>query len=159
MSSADNQKISDLSLEVGLLKRDYEQLTGITNKLSFSIEKIQEMNANLLRMIALHDQKHDNHLATESELKEDIKELHSRITTVTRELHDKIDTVEKNISERIDALRRELQQHETIDVQRNKVTNILREIDKYKYLIIGGAVAVGWILGNVNLGVLGTLMK
>jgi hypothetical protein len=40
-----------------------------------------------------------------------------------------------------------------------KVTQILKEMDRYKWMILGAAIAVGWILGNVNLGVLGTLIK
>jgi hypothetical protein len=41
-------------------------------------------------------------------LKDDIKELHSRITTVNRELHEKIDQVERHITERLDAIRSDL---------------------------------------------------
>ena len=39
------------------------------------------------------------------------------------------------------------------------VGDTLKEIDKYKWMILGAAIAIGWIIGNVNLGVLGTLFK
>lgn len=154
-------KITDIRLELGLLKKDNEQLATITNKLSDSIEKIQEMNANLVRMIALHDVKHDNHLKTENELKEDIKDLHSRITTVNRELHDKIDATEKHLGDKIDALRVELKSHESNDESTNKVkiNEILGKIENYKYLILGVAVATGFLLGNINADVIGILFK
>lgn len=161
MYPEEQQDINDLKLEIGLLKKDNEQLVTITNKLSDSIEKIQELNGNLLRMLALHDQKHEGHVRTENELKEDIKELHSRITTVTRELYDKIGLTEKHLSDKIDALRVELNSHRESDKGKEsvKVSEILKEIDKYKWMFFGAAVSIGWIIGNVNLGVLGTLFK
>lgn len=155
----DEKKANELTLEIELLKRDCQQMTTLTDKFGISIEKIQEMNSNVLRMISLHEQKHEQHIITENELKEDIKELHSRITTVNRELHDKIDQLERHLAGKLDNLSNEMKRHESVDAQRNKVSNILREIDKYKYLIIGGAIAVGWIIGNINLAALGTLIK
>jgi chromosome segregation ATPase len=157
----EEEKFHDLKLEIGLLKKDNQQLTTITNKLSDSIEKIQEMNGNLVRMIALHDQRHDTHTKTENELKDDIKELHSRITTVTRELHDKIDATEKHLGDKIDALRNELKNHESNEESRNKlkINEILSNIENYKYLILGVAIATGFLLGNINADVIGMLFK
>ena len=157
----EEEKFHDLKLEIGLLKKDNQQLTIITNKLSDSIEKIQEMSGNLIRMIALHDQRHDIHTKTENELKDDIKDLHSRITTVTRELHDKIDSTEKHLGDKIDALRNELKSHESNEVTRNKlkINEILSNIENYKYLILGVAIATGFLLGNINSDVIGMLFK
>jgi DNA repair exonuclease SbcCD ATPase subunit len=154
-------KLHDLKLEIGLLKKDNELLTTITNKLSDSIDKIQELNGNLLRMISLHDQKHDIHTKTENELKDDIKELHSRITTVTRELHDKIDSTEKHLGDKIDALRNELKNHEGNDETKNnlKINEILSRIENYKYLILGVAIATGFALGHINTDIIGMLLK
>jgi hypothetical protein len=36
---------------------------------------------------------------------------------------------------------------------------LLKEIDQYKWMILGAAISLGWIIGNVNLGTLGTLFK
>lgn len=153
----EEQEMSNLKLEIGLLKKDNEQLSNITTRLSQSIEKIQEMNGNLLRMIALHEQKHEGHLRAETELNTDIKELHSRVTTVTRELHDKIDNVEKHLADKIDSLRRELINHKEND--KIKPKEILAKIENYKYLILGAAIAAGFLLGNLNTGLVGILFK
>lgn len=161
----DDHDMNEIRLQLGLLKKDNEMVVNITNKLSESIDKIQEMNSNLLRMIALHDQKHDSHNKTENELKEDIKEIHSRITTTTRELHDKIDEVERHIATKLDLLRVELKQHEEADKatpitpQDNKVSVVMAEIDKYKFAIMAIAASLGWILGNINLEALSKLFK
>lgn len=159
--STEEKDMNDLKLQVGLLKRDNEMVMGITNKLSESIDKIQEMNSNLLRMISLHDQKHDNHNRTETELKEDIKDLHSRISTVNRELLDKIDEVEHHLAAKLDLLRIELKQREDNDTENRKTEGggAMEEINKYKFAAISVAVTLGWILGNIDLAFLGKLFK
>ena len=154
----EEQKLHDVEMKVGLLERDVQQTDRLCEKLSESISKLQEVNANILRMITIHEHRHEQHERAETELKDDIKELHSRITTVNREIHERIDEVERHISERIDALRSDLIQHKK-EEGGNMVGDTLKEIDRYKWMILGAAIAIGWIIGNVNLGVLGTLFK
>ena len=154
----EEQKLHDVEMKVGLLGRDVQQTDRLCEKLSESINKLQEVNANILRMITIHEHRHEQHEKAEIELKDDIKELHSRITTVNREIHERIDEVERHISERIDALRSDLIQHKK-EEGGNMVGDTLKEIDRYKWMILGAAIAIGWIIGNVNLGVLGTLFK
>ena len=137
--------IHEVELKIGLLGKDVEQTDRLCEKLSESIEKLQEVNVNIMRMITLHEQRHEQHEKVEKEVKDDIKDL-----------HDRIDQVERHISERIDALRNDLMAHRKED---NVIGNTLKEIDKYKWMILGAAIAIGWIIGNVNLGVLGTLIK
>ena len=143
----DEQKIHELELRVGLLGKDVEQTDRLCEKLSESIAKIQELNVNIMQMITLHEQRHEQHEKVENNLKEDIKDL-----------HDRIDQVERHISARIDALRNDLINHKKED-NGTKIKDIVQEIDKYKFAIIAVAVCIGWIIGNVNLGVLGTLLK
>ena len=154
----EEQTLHDVELKVGLLEKDVQQTDRLCEKLSESISKLQEVNANILRMITIHEHRHEQHERAESEVKDDIKELHSRITTVNREIHERIDEVERHISERIDALRSDLIQHKK-EEGGNMVGDTLKEIDRYKWMILGAAIAIGWIIGNVNLGVLGTLFK
>jgi chromosome segregation ATPase len=153
----EEEKIHQLDMKVRLIERDIEQVDRLCDKISESIEKLQEVNISLTRMITLHEQRHEQHERVELELKDDVKEIHSRITTVNRELYDKIDDVERSITDKIEGLRKELLKHESRDA--TKLPDILREIDKYKYLIIGGIFALGWFIGNINLSAFGTLIK
>lgn len=141
----EEQKFHDLEIKVSLLGKDVEQTDRICEKLSESIAKIQELSVNTMQMITIHEQRHEQHDKVETNLKDDI-----------RDLHDRMDQVERHISERIDALRNDLLEHKKDD---NVVGNTLKEIDRYKWMILGAAIAVGWIIGNVNLGVFGTLFK
>lgn len=142
----DEHKVHELEMKIGLLGKDVEQTDRLCEKLSESIAKIQELNVNIMQMITLHEQRHEQHEMVEKDLKEDI-----------RDLHDRIDQVERHISARIDALRNDLINHKQQD--KSRVPEMLAEIEKYKWMILGAAIAVGWIIGHVDLTVLGTLFK
>jgi chromosome segregation ATPase len=143
----EEQKIHEIEMKVGLLNKDVEMTDRLCSKLSESITKIQELNVNIMQMITLHEQRHEQHEKVETELKTDIKDL-----------HDRIDQVERHISQRIDDLRSDLIQHKK-EENGTRVKEVLQEIDKYKFAIVAVAVCLGWIIGNVNLGVLGSLFK
>lgn len=142
----DEHKVHELEMKVGLLGKDVEQTDRLCEKLSESIAKIQELNVNIMQMITLHEQRHEQHEKVETDLKEDIKDL-----------HDRIDQVERHISARIDALRNDLINHKQQD--KGRLPEMLAEIDKYKWMILGAAISIGWIIGHVDLTVLGTLFK
>jgi predicted RNase H-like nuclease (RuvC/YqgF family) len=153
----EEEKIHKMEMKVTLLERDVQQIDKWCEKLSKSIENLERINENLNRILSLHEQKHLSHERAEIELKTETKELHSRITTVTRELHDKIDQVEVILGNKIDNLRREIIAHEERD--RSKVSDFLKEIDKYKWMILGGALTIGWIIGNIDLAIFSQLIK
>jgi small-conductance mechanosensitive channel len=142
----DEQKVHELELKVGLLGKDVEQTDRLCEKLSESIAKIQELNVNIMQMITLHEQRHEQHEKVEAEVKNDIKDL-----------HDRIDQVERHISARIDALRNDLMNHKQQD--KGRIPEMLAEIEKYKWMILGAALALGWLIGNVDLTMLGKLLK
>jgi small-conductance mechanosensitive channel len=142
----DEHKVHELEMKVGLLGKDVEQTDRLCEKLSESIAKIQELNVNIMQMITLHEQRHEQHEKVETDLKEDIKDL-----------HDRIDQVERHISARIDALRNDLINHKQQD--KGRLPEMLAEVEKYKWMILGGALALGWVIGYVDLTVLGTLFK
>jgi len=151
----DEQELSDVKLKVGLLTKDVEQVNSFCEKISESIDKIQEMNGNMIRMITLHEQRHEQHEKAETELKEDIKELHSRITTVNREIHDRIDQVEHHISSRIDALRSDLANHKKQD--KGEFGARLAKVEQWQWMAAGAIAIVSWLLGHSDF--IGKLLK
>ena len=153
----DEQELNDLKLDIGLLTKDVEQTNRLCEKLSESIEKLQEVNVNILRMITLHEQRHDQHEKSENEMKEDIKELHSRITTVTRELHERIDQVEHHITSRIDDLRSDLLNHKKED--KKTILTELSEIERWKWIILGAVMSSGFLLGKLELSSILSFIK
>jgi NifB/MoaA-like Fe-S oxidoreductase len=83
-------------------------------------------------------------------MEQDIKELHSRISTVSREIHERIDQVEHHISSRIDDLRSDLMKHKEAEKKVNVVES-LSEIEKWKWMVLGAVLTGGFLLGKIDL--------
>jgi chromosome segregation ATPase len=146
----------EIKLQVGLLQRDVStadrQCEKVSQRVAESLEKLKEMNVNLVKMISIHEEKHLQHERVEGELKEDIKELHSRITTVNREMHERMMQVESNISSKIDNLRSDLVSQEVAPPEdKKKVLNFILDFNRYKWMIIGAALVIGFIIGNIEI--------
>ncbi len=86
-----------------------------------------------------------------AEVKQDIKELHSRITTGNRELMDKFD-------EKIDELAKaDKEQHTALKSSMDDVNKRVDLLERWKWMIVGGAVVVGYLLGHIET--LSTIIK
>ena len=95
-------------IEIELLKKDINIITTLCEKFDTTIDKMQEIASNLSRMISLQEQRIEMQDKATREMESvlemrrvehnnDIKELHSRITTVNKDLTTKIDETEKRI--------------------------------------------------------------
>ena len=153
----DEQDLQNIKLKVSVMERDVHHTNELCEKLSDSIDKIQELNRNLIQMMALHGQRHEQHEKNNVKMEQDIKDLHSRITTVSREIHERIDQVEQHISNRIDDLRSDLIKHKEYD--KVGIKNIMQEVDKWKWMILGAVLAGGFLRGKIDLTSLLTLLK
>lgn len=163
---SDLNTLQDIKLEIGLMQKDIDMTDRLCAKVSESIEKLQEVNVNLVKMISLHEQKHQLHEQVERDLKDDVKELHSRITTANREMQDKMSQLENHLSDKLDSLKDELLELMRNDLMEKKTESLEKktstffaEFDKYKWMVVGAALAFGWVIGNVNLSALATIFK
>jgi archaellum component FlaC len=78
-------------------------------------------------------------------VKQDIKELHSRITTTTREITDHIDR-------KIDDLaKNDADQHASMAKKIDGMKERIDLLERWKWMIIGGAIAIGYALSHINL--------
>ena len=90
-----------------------------------------------------------------TEVKHDIKEIHSRITTSNREIVDKIDDMQTRIEHKMQANAKISQdQHAEItkDVVQDleKMNNRVSALEQWKWYVIGGAAALGFVLGHIG---------
>jgi len=78
-------------------------------------------------------------------VKSDIKELHSRITSGNREIMDKLD-------EKIDELAKsDKEQHDVMSKTMNAIKDRVDILERWKWMIIGGAVALGYVTGHMGI--------
>ena len=90
-----------------------------------------------------------------AEVKHDIKEIHSRITTSNREIVDKIDDMQTRIEHKMQANAQISQiQHEEIrkDVVEDidKMNKRVTSLEQWKWYVIGAAAAIGFVLGHIS---------
>jgi DNA repair exonuclease SbcCD ATPase subunit len=90
-----------------------------------------------------------------AEVKHDIKEIHSRITTSNREIVDKIDGMQSRIEHKMNANAKISQdQHE--EIRKDVVEDIdemnkrVSSLEQWKWYVIGAAGALGFILGHIS---------
>ena len=84
----------DINTEVALLKKEVSDIKVIFSRLDVAIEKITDVSSCVNRMLAVHEEKIANQEEAQSrantEFTNDIKELHSRVTSNYKELTDMI---------------------------------------------------------------------
>jgi predicted RNase H-like nuclease (RuvC/YqgF family) len=79
-----------------------------------------------------------------ADVKVDIKELHSRITTGNREIMDKLD-------QKIDELAKsDREQHESLKKSMENVKDRVDILEKWRWMIVGGAIVIGYLMGHLD---------
>ena len=129
--------MSDLNTEVQLLKKEVSDMKMIYSRLDKAIEKISDVSNSINRMLAVHEenisQQEESQIRTEQEINNDIKELHSRISTNTRELMNLMSEQHKEQTDKMTKLEIELQGRVGV-------------LEKWRWIIIGGSIVAGFII-------------
>ena len=128
------EQLELLQKEVATVQSEIKSLANVSEKLDTAIEKLTDVSSSIKQMLAVHEEKInraeeiDDELFSQiesrrQELTADIKELHSRLNSNTKELRDCI---------------------------QNLATQIKQQ-ERFKWLFIGGAMALGFFLSNVQI--------
>ena len=129
--------MSDLNTEVQLLKKEVSDMKMIYSRLDKAIEKISDVSNSINRMLAVHEEKisqqEEVQIRTEQEINNDIKELHSRISTNNRELMALMSEQHKERTDKMTKLEIELQGRVGV-------------LEKWRWIIIGGSIVAGFII-------------
>ena len=135
----------EVKIDVEVLKEKVDNITHLCAKMDQIIEKLVDSQDRIVTQIYndMEQRKRDT--------VEDVKELHSRITTVDRNLSDKIELTERRIMDEIKSLRH------AMDAHNKKEDEDLKKISQWKWMIAGGVVVLAWLISNVNMTVLAKL--
>lgn len=138
------------------IESEVEVLKTVVSKLDASIEKIAQVSGDIGKILAVHEQRLDSIEKVSDKRSEEIKELHSRITTQTREIVDKIDKMEQRLEDKMAlGAAAAKTQHEEIqkEIQKDiaKVASRVDILEQWRWYILGAAGTVGFILGNLDL--------
>lgn len=139
--------VPELKVDVEVLKRDVDTLTKLCEKMDKVIEKLVDHQDVIINQIYQDMDKR------KSDTNADIKELHSRITTITRELSDKVNDTEKCIMDEIKSLRSEIKEHNT------REDDDLRKILQWKWTIVGGLIVISWLTSHLTFDTIVKLLN
>jgi len=132
----------ELKVDVEVLKNQVLTITQLCGKMDSVIEKLVDNHDRMVNQIYTDMEKR------KADTNNDIKELHSRITTISREVADKVELTERRIMEEIKSLREDIAEHN------KKEDDDLRKILQWKWMVAGGVIVMAWVISNVNLAAL-----
>ena len=132
----------EIKVDVEVLKNQVLTITQLCGKMDSVIEKLVDNHDRMVNQIYTDMEKR------KADTNADIKDLHSRITTISREVADKVELTERRIMDEIKSLREDIAEHN------KKEDDDLRKILQWKWMVAGGVVVLAWVISNVNLAVL-----
>ena len=136
-------QLKELIKDIAVLKADRDTSGQVHQRLDDAITKLTDISAGIKSMLAVHEEKLRRVDTSQDDLfsiledrrrewEEDLKDLHSRISTQSRDLREAIDQVTNRLDSRVGVL------------------------ERWRWLIIGGAILLGFILqGSMDMGFFG----
>ena len=131
-------EISEIKVDVGVLKTQVLTLSAICNKLDSVIEKLVDQHDRHISKV--YDDMNNNRKEKDA----DISEIHERIDTVL----DKVDQTEKCIMEEIRGLKKTMAEH--VEASRNQYDRL----NQWKWSIAGGIIVITWLISHSNFYIL-----
>ena len=141
----------ELETEVHLLKKELEDQRKIYEKLDVAIEKLTDVSNSIHRMLAVHEEKITRQEEAIFSAEEAIEVRRSELLLKIDELHSRITTNTKEIMTAASA--QHAAQNKEIAKLREDINNRVGVLEKWRYIIIGGSIVVGFILHKfIDLG-------
>ena len=123
----------ELKVQIEGLRKDVENVNNIQSKLDTAIDKLTDVSSSIKSMLAVHEEKISRQEQIDEIIFDKLKERAGEIDTVHRELSKEIQHVEKRL----------LIEMKQIKLDIGSRVGIL---EKYRWLIMGGAIVVGWFI-------------
>ena len=143
-----DKDLNEIQTNIALLEKDAKTGEQIHRRLEIAIDKLSDCAISLKGMLAQQEQKltkaeqtdEDIFITLEARRKEwdnDLKELHSRITSNTKELREHQIQSENNMLNELRHMRQQLSERVGV-------------LEKWRWLIIGGSIIIGLMMSNPN---------
>jgi len=126
---------TNIKVQLEGLKKDIENVSNLNGRLDTAIEKLTDVSTSIKQMLAVHEEKISRQEQIDEIIFDKLKERAGEIDTVHRELSKEIQQVEKRL---------------LIEIRQMKldIGGRVGILEKYKWLVLGGAIVIGWILST-----------
>ena len=150
------QPNAKLTADVSYLQQDMAKVGALVDRHDTIIDKLTEVSTSLSQLMAVHESKltaqeiimkqtTDLVEKRRVEVEDKVQQLHARISSGERELGAKIEDQYDDIMTEIKEMRAEsIKQHDALG---DRIT----AMEKWHWIVIGGAVVVGTVISQFNL--------
>src|SRR6056300_205618 len=126
---------TDIRVQLETLRKDIENVNGIQGRLDTAIDKLTDVSTSIKSMLAVHEEKIQRQEQIDDVIFTKLKERADEIDNVYRDLQREINQTEKRLLVEIKSLR-------------NDIGGRVGILEKWKWLIVGGSIVVGWVLSK-----------
>jgi chromosome segregation ATPase len=136
-------EISEIKVDVGILKTQVLTLSALCNKMDQVIEKLVDQHDRHINKV------YDTMDNQRKEKDDDISDIHERIDVVL----DKMESSNKEIMEEFKSLRKDMSDHN------KQEKDALDALLKWKWMLAGGIIAISWLISHVNPDTISKFIK
>ena len=129
---ADN---TEIKVDIESLRKDIENVNTINGRIDTAIDKLTDVSTSIKSMLAVHEEKITRQEKIDEVIFEKLKDRADEISDVYRELKKDVEMSEKRLLIEIKSLK-------------NDIGARVGVLEKYRWIIIGGAIVIGWILSK-----------
>ena len=126
---------TEIKVDIESLKKDIENINNIQGRLDTAIDKLTDVSTSIKSMLAVHEEKIQRQEQVDDIIFRKLKERDSEVDDIFRDLQREMDQVEKRLLNEIRSLR-------------NDLTGRVGVLEKYRWIILGGFIALGWVVSK-----------
>ena len=126
---------TDIRVKLESLRKDIENVNSINNRLDTAIDKLTDVSTSIKSMLAVHEEKIQRQEQIDVVIFTKLKDRADEIDNVYRDLQREINQTEKRLLVEIKSLR-------------NDIGGRVGVLEKWRWLIIGGSIVIGWVLSK-----------
>ena len=126
---------TDIKVDIESLRKDIENMNTINGRIDTAIDKLTDVSTSIKSMLAVHEEKIARQEKIDEVIFDKLKDRADEISDVYRELKRDVEMSEKRLLIEIKSLK-------------NDIGARVGVLERYKWLILGGAIVIGWIMSK-----------
>jgi peptidoglycan hydrolase CwlO-like protein len=126
---------TDIKVQLESLRKDIESVNSIQGRLDTAIDKLTDVSTSIKSMLAVHEEKIQRQEQIDEVIFNKLKDRADEIDNVYRDLQREINQTEKRLLIEIKSLK-------------NDIGSRVGVLEKWRWLILGGAIVIGWVLSK-----------
>ena len=126
---------TDIKVQLESLRKDIENVNSIQGRLDTAIDKLTDVSTSIKSMLAVHEEKIQRQEQLDDVIFTKLKEIQNETDNIYKELKSDIELSEKRLLCELKSIR-------------NDIGSRVGILEKWKWLIMGGSIVVGWVLSK-----------